>query len=235
MNAIDVVFRHNDLIPEQLVGKVAIVIDVLRATSVMITALANGATEIHTTGAINDALEQKRLNPKLLLAGERNALKLPGFDLGNSPLEMTRERVERRQLLMCTSNGTQAIKAVAKADKVIAAAFINLAAVIEYIAPLHQDIIVVCSGTNGHFSLDDGMVAGVLVNRLMDRKTFRLNDAALAMSLAIKEELQIKRTLKDCHHLKVLLKNGFQRDVDYCLTLDLLDLVPRMIAGRFVL
>lgn len=235
MNTIDVIFRHDDVREESLKGKVAIIIDVLRATSVMATALAHGAKRVLTLADVNEALEMKRKHPDLLLAGERNAVKLKGFDLGNSPLEMTTELLKGRDLLMCTTNGTQAIAAAQQAHLLYTAALINMKSVVDEIAPLSQDLVIICSGTKGLFSLDDGLAAGILVNRLMKRKEYQLTDNARLMSLAIKEEKDLKKALKECYHLKVLLKNGFQADVDYCLSLDVLEAVPRWIDGYFIL
>jgi len=235
MNHIDVIFRHNEVHKEALIGKAAIIIDVLRATSVMATALAHGAKSVQTLADVDEALEMKRRHPELLLAGERNAIKLQGFDLGNSPLEMSPELLKGRDLLMCTTNGTQAIAAAQEADQVYTAAFINMKSIVDEIAPLRQDLVIICSGTNGLFSLDDGLAAGILVNRLMNKKDYHLSDNARLMSLAIKDEKELKKALKDCFHLNVLLRNGFQADVDYCLSLDVLEAVPRLIEARFIL
>lgn len=234
MNKIDVIFRHNEVQQEALKGKVAIVIDVLRATTVMATALAHGAKSVQTLADVDEALERKRRHPELLLAGERNAVKLQGFDLGNSPLEMTPEVLRGRDLLMCTSNGTQAIAAAQQADQVYTAAFINMKSVVDEIAPLRQDLVIICSGTNGLFSLDDGLAAGILVNRLLKKKAYQLSDNARLMSLAIEDEKELQKALKECYHLNVLLRNGFQADVDYCLSLDVLEAVPRLIDARFI-
>lgn len=234
MNKIDLIFRHQDVVPESLKGKVVIIIDVLRATSVMATALANGAKSIRTTASIEEAIHRKSLDPEILLAGERNARKIKGFDLGNSPLEMNPDLLNNRDLLMCTTNGTQAIATAHLADVVCTGAFVNMKAVVDFVAPLKQDMVIICSGTNGQFSLDDGIAAGLLVNRLGALNAYRLSDSALAMSQSIKREEELHTVLKDCYHLKVLLNNGFQKDVDFCLRLDVINGLPLLHGDLFV-
>lgn len=234
MQEINVIFRHQDVIPEGLVGRVVVVIDVLRATSVMATALANGATKVKTVQAPQQALTLKTQNTNLLLAGERNAIKLAGFDFGNSPLEMHRELIEGKEIILCTSNGTQAVASSHRAKRVFTAAFVNMKAVVDQLVLLEEDITIICSGTNGQFSLDDCLAAGVLVNRLTSTKDYKLSDSAQSMSLAIKDENTLHESLKDCYHLKLLKFKGFQEDVDYCLTLDSLKVVPQLKNGYFV-
>lgn len=234
MQNLDVIFRHQDVIPEELGGKVVVVIDVLRATSVVAAALANGVVKIKTVQTPQQALTLKTQNAKLLLAGERNAQRLDGFDFGNSPLEMDKEQLRGREMVLCTSNGTQAVAASHHAKNVITAAFVNMAAVINQLDSLEDDISIICSGTNGRFSLDDTLAASVLVNRLTRTKEYRLSDSAQAMILMHLDENRIGESLKDCYHLNLLVSKGFQKDVDYCLTLDSLDVVPQMRNGYFV-
>ena len=130
MKKIDVFIRHEDVIVESVIGKVAIVIDVLRASSVLITALANGAQSIRTTSLISQALEIKRREPEVILIGERNAEIIDGFQFGNSPLDMTAENISGKNIVMCTSNGTKAIAAVQAAKTVWIAAFVNMQSII---------------------------------------------------------------------------------------------------------
>lgn len=234
MQKINVIFRHQDVIPEKLAGKVVVVIDVLRATSVLATALANGATKVKTVASPQQALALKMQNTNVLLAGERNAVKLTGFDFGNSPLEMKREHVDGKEIVLCTSNGTQAISASRHAKWLFTAAFVNMKAVISHLELLKEDITIICSGTNGRFSLDDSLAAAALVQRLGTAKNYKLSDSAQAMALIPLDEDGIKESLKHCYHLNLLVAKGFQKDVDYCLALDILDVLPQMKKGYFV-
>ncbi len=228
-------FRHNDVDSKQLLGKNVVIIDVLRATTVIVTALANGAKDIQTIADFEEAFKLKENNTELLLAGERNALKINGFDFGNSPLEMTSEKVKGKSLLMSTSNGTQAVRVAQNANSIIAAAFVNMAAVINHLLKLQQDFVIICSGTNGQFSLDDALAAGLLINRIKKYLPVELCDNSLICALAIPNETTLKESLKDCYHVNILKDRGFQNDVEYCLSTDIIMEVPQFINGKFIL
>ena len=235
MRKIDIVFRHNDIIPADLSNQLVVVIDVLRATSVITTALAHGAREVITVAQVEEAFQLREENPQYLLAGERNAIRVEGFDFGNSPLQMTHEAVEGRSLVLCTSNGTQSVAAAHQAKKVIAASFLNMKAVEEFVLTAEEDLTIVCSGTNRKFSLDDSLAAAILVNRLKLKMDFDLTDSAHFLSLALPDETKLREAIMPCFHLNLLLSKGFDKDVDYCLTLDALNVVPKLIQGRFVI
>lgn len=234
MQELDVITRHQDVNSESLKGRIVIIIDVLRATSVMATTLANGAKSIRTVQAPEEALALKTQNTNLLLVGERNAIKLEGFNFGNSPLEMNKENVGGKELILCTSNGTQAVFASLQAKMIYTAAFINMSAVVARLNLMEEDITIICSGTNGKFSLDDSLAAGVLVNRLTSQKKYRSSDSAQGLALAIKDESKLKESLKDCYHLNLLISMGFEKDVDFCLTLDSHHVLPQLKNGCFV-
>ncbi len=234
MRKIDVIFRHNDVIEESLRGKLAIVIDVLRATSVLVTALANGAASVRTVSEVAKAFEIQKTHPDVILVGERDALIIEGFHFGNSPLNMTSENISGKQLVMSTSNGTKAVVAAQKAEKIWAAALINLQAIANQLHEENNDIAIICSGTLGNFSLDDAWAAGLLVNKLIAQESFSLSDSAQMMAIATQNSLRPAEALKDCYHLHLLSSKGFQEDVDYCLSLDILNVVPKWNGDRFV-
>lgn len=234
MRKIDVVFRHNDVKEELVKGKLAIVIDVLRATSVIITALANGASSVRTVAEVEQAFKIKKQEPNVVLAGERNAVIIEGFLFGNSPLDMTVENIAGKHLVMTTSNGTKAIVAAKKAEKIWAAALINLEQVVQELSRESLDILIICSGTLGKFTLDDSWAAGLLVNKLIEKQEFSLSDSAQLMALATKQNLNVQEALKDCYHLNLLRKLGFGKDVDYCLSLNILKTVPKWNGDCFV-
>jgi len=151
-----------------------IVFDVFRATSTMLEALANGAESIRPVADIRTALDWHRREPSVLLAGEREGLRIGSeltggieFDLGNSPREFTRERVAGRQLVMTTTNGTRAIDACRGAAAVAIASFSNLAATTTWLSQRGlPHLLIVCAGTLEHSSLEDTLGAGALVERL---------------------------------------------------------------------
>lgn len=151
-----------------------VVIDVLRATTSMMTALANGAEAIIPVAEISDALAMRQARPDVLLAGERDGLKIRAnltgsvdFDFGNSPREFLPEKVRGRTIVMTTTNGTRALRACARAEAVLIGSFLNLRAVIHWIRrELPPHLILVCAGTHDQAALEDTLAAGALCERL---------------------------------------------------------------------
>jgi len=235
MRSIDVVFRHNDVNEEIVQGKIAVIIDVLRATSVMTTAFANGALSIRTVPDLEGVFMLKRQEPEVILAGERNAEIVDGFDFGNSPLDMTKDNISGKHIVMSTANGSKAVAAAQKADKIWIAAILNLQAVADLLLDEVSDIVVICSGTLGRFSLDDCWAGGMLVNKLLKKEAFQLSDSAQMLALSTQQDLTPQNALKDCYHLNLLLSKGRQQDIDYCLSPDILKVVPKWNGDRFTL
>lgn len=164
-----------------------VVFDVLRATSTMLEALANGAASVRPVTGITEALAEKAMDPEALLAGERDGLRIHGgltggveFDLGNSPREFTSERVTGRRIVMTTTNGTRALKACAHARSVLVASFANLAATTDRLAKDPSERwVLVCSGTGDQASYEDLLGAGALADRIWDlAKGAKIDDAA---------------------------------------------------------
>jgi len=149
---------------------VCVVFDILRATSTMVTALANGAAAILPVAEISDALEIRKERPEVLLAGEREGLRILSsssggvdFDLGNSPREFTPERVQDKTIVMTTTNGTRALQACAHAGMVLVGSFLNLSSVAQWIqARVPAILVLVCAGTVDECSLEDSLAAGAL-------------------------------------------------------------------------
>lgn len=148
-------------------NRVAIVIDVLRSTSTIATALANGARAILPAASTEDALQIARSLGRdgVLLCGERRNVRIEGFDLGNSPREFGRDVVEGRTLVMCTTNGTNTLLAASSARAVYVASFLNLGAVVEELHRDGADPVFVCAGRSGLVGLDDVLCAGAAVAR----------------------------------------------------------------------
>jgi 2-phosphosulfolactate phosphatase len=144
------------------------VVDVLRATTVMVRALAAGAEAVVPCGEIDEARSVAAAMPagSAVLGGERQGLPIEGFDLGNSPASYTEEACRGKTVVMTTTNGTRAILAALAADRVLVAAFSNLASTTAALADLDVPIHVVCSGTDGRISLEDSLLAGALARDL---------------------------------------------------------------------
>jgi 2-phosphosulfolactate phosphatase len=179
MKTLEVLFTPADfaaLDRRNLDRTLAVVFDVFRASSSMITALAHGATAVIPVGEIAEALEQRRRDPRVLLAGERDGLliraELTGgtdFDLGNSPLEFTPEKVAGRTIVMTTTNGTRALRACAHARTVLVSSFLNLKATAARVARERpENLLLICSGTFEQTAYEDVLGAGALCDALWD-------------------------------------------------------------------
>lgn len=225
MKTIQIIPTADAIKPGELQGKTAVVIDVLRATSVIVTALHNGARQIRPVAEVDEARRLRTTG--VLLGGERQAEKPEGFDFGNSPLEYTGERVKGREIILTTTNGTLAMSRCNQAGRVIIGSFLNFRAACEYLMGLEQPVVLICAGTNGEFSLDDFLCAGLMAGTIMD-SGYRTSDdlATLAVSTWKSAQYDIHHALAGCRHYNILKAKGFESDLEYCLTLDRFDLVP---------
>lgn len=218
---------HNHLNGDSIENKNVVIIDVLRATSVIANALNNGASKIKTVASIEDAFMHKANDPALILGGERNAQKVTGFDFGNSPLEYSREKITGKTVLLCTTNGTQAVEKSKGAKRILVASFLNLKSLTDYLIKINEDTVVICSGTNGNFSLDDGLCAGLLLHELRKSKAVSTNDFGELLLLPFEsEKFDLKDTLKKAAHLKYLESKGYGSDIHYCMEINRLDILP---------
>ena len=174
-----------------LSGTACVVFDVLRATSTLLAALANGARRVFPVLTPDEAfaLRRDRL-PDALLGGERGGVRIEGFDLGNSPREYTPALVAGRDVITTTTNGTVALRACTGADTVLAAGLVNLdatAAWLRALRPGPRTLLLVCAGTGSRFALEDGLAAGALAARLGSVAGAGEDDATRAL-LALYDE-----------------------------------------------
>lgn len=236
---IDATMTAQQVRPELLSGRTAIVIDVLRATSTMATALSYGIKQIIPVTSPEEAFSVASTIPagERLLGGERGGLKVPGFDLGNSPSEYTTTNVRGKTLVMTTTNGTLAISKSAAASRVYTASLLNAYAVARQMIAGRGDVMLVCSGTQGNLSLEDVYCAGLLAN---EAKTalgdgVSLSDAAMACLVLFSAYSTEPETLmRLAEHGRHLWEIGFGHDVRYCAQVGVLDSVPVLSGGRIV-
>lgn len=219
-----------------LSGSVCVVFDVLRATSTMLTAFANGARRIYPVLSVEEAWERKRRDlPEALLGGERHGLRLEGFDLGNSPLEYTRAVVAGRDIITTTTNGTVALRACAGAGEVLAGAWLNLSALAVRLSRKARDgsILLVCAGTGDRFALEDGLAAGALFSRLRPLTGARAaDDASLAMSaLYERHRNNPLSAMRDSENGRRLSEIGLGKDIEWCAGVESLPWVATMREG----
>lgn len=232
---IDVIDVAGNITREKVQGKTAIIIDVLRATSVMTTALANGVKAIYPYKDIESVLENSKKDSNPLLCGERKGLKIDGFDCGNSPLEYPRELVENRNMYMTTSNGTRAIeKTVEGAERIYISAFLNVGRVANQIVEDDKDVVIICSGTDDNFSLDDALCAGEIIKRVCEKKKVELSDMAIGLKFIAENSKDIPTTLAGTKHYEYLKSIGFTGDMEHCFSMDKYDILPFYENGKII-
>lgn len=227
-----------------LKDKLALVIDVLRATSTMVTAFAHGCQGILPVLTPEEAFEKKLTFPEALLGGERRALRIEGFDLGNSPAEYLPEKVAGRRIIMTTTNGTRAIRAAESASIVLMTSFLNMNQVRFTVQeqfrqnPGLKGIVIFCSGTEDRFDLPDTLCAGMFVEKFkrdnLEEKV-QVNDlgeAAYRLFQGAKENLT--EVIKASDHGRRLLSLGLEHDITYCSTPNQFRIVPILREGEIV-
>ena len=205
-----------------------LVIDVLRASTCIVTALANGCAAIVPVATPEEARLRLEAQPDALVAGERRGEPLEGFDLGNSPLEFTRDRIGGRVVIMTTSNGTRALLAARGARAIGVAAFVNLAAAAAWALSGRRDVLLLCSGERGARSLEDHVCAGLLAERLLSSEpAARATDAAQdAVASARPYGKDVARLAEDSSWARHLASRGRALDVAACLSIDTSSVVP---------
>ena len=204
-----------------------VVFDILRATSSMVTALANGAEAIIPVATIEDALATKAKYPAALLCGERDGMRITAaqtggteFDLGNSPREYTAEIVAGKTLITTTTNGTRALRACANAERVLVASFLNLTATAECLrAAVPENLVLVCSGTYEEAALEDTLAAGALADALWERCD-ECDDATQTARLLFNSAPVEETMLQAKNAQRLLSLPDLADDVSFCLQLD---------------
>lgn len=237
---LDVYFSPSALTNADVQGRVVVVIDVLRASTTMAVALANGARSVVPFESAEDAITRSKSFERsdILLAGERRMMPIAGFDLGNSPGGFTQDIVEGKSILFTTTNGTAALFATQGAKEVLVGAFVNHAAVVAALRKAIRDgldVALLCAGSERHFALEDAVCAGRFVRALARRlTTIELNDAAQVAQLVEKRyRTDLPALFRDATHGKALVEAGFAADVELCATLDSHPVVP-VFAERLV-
>lgn len=230
---LDVCFTPAELPVVGVAGRTVVVIDVLRATSTILEALSNGARAVCPALTPEEAtvLAQRVGRRETLLCGERKGTRIDGFDLGNSPLEFSEERVSGKLLAMTTTNGTTALLAVAGARQVLLGSLLNLGAVADRLAEEAEPVVVVCAGQEGRFALEDGACAGLLILALRDRlKRLATNDAGAAAAALAKPYRRRSPValLRRSAGGRALVALGLAEDLEFCSQVDRLSLVPEL-------
>lgn len=215
MAVVDAVGLPDHLVRDQLVGKIAVVLDVLRATTTIVEALGNGAGCVVPVSSVDGARVISHDRHGSVLCGERGGVKPEGFELGNSPLEYTAERVGGVECVLTTTNGTRALHMATQADEVLIGSMTNVDALSEWIRDDGRDVVLVCSGTDGRVSLEDCLGAGLFVDRLGHAATDNAMMMWHAMLGAVDRFGGIRFAVESSFHAKRLIELGFGDDVAF--------------------
>lgn len=216
-------------------GAAVVVIDVLRATSMILAALENGAARVLPVESIETATRLVSLSDRgdKLLAGEQKGLPIEGFDLFNSPSELDRETIGGRTIILATSNGTPAIAAAAsKAGRLIICSILNVDAVAEEVSGV-DDLVIICSGNHGRMAGEDLLCAGLLLGALSPpvAASSLADSASLAMLLADRYGERIEDYLLSTDRGRQLIALGYEKDISYCSRRGSIRKVPELIQG----
>ncbi|MBW9145024.1 2-phosphosulfolactate phosphatase family protein [Clostridium sp. CM027] len=232
---IDIIISADDIKKEKIANKTVVVIDMLRATSVITTAMNNGCKGVIPVLTVDAAAEIVRNSKEeFMLGGERNALKIEGFHYSNSPLEYTRDTIEGKTLVMTTTNGTKAIKGCVGASNILIGAMINAKATANRIVSLNNDVVIVNAGTYGEFSIDDFLCSGYIIDCVLKEIEVELSDIAVTSHYIYKNNEDIHGFIKYASHYKRITQLGLEADLEYCCKKDIIDIVPEYKDGIIV-
>ena len=204
-----------------------VMMDVLRASSVVITALKNSAKSIIPVAELSQAWELKKANPDYLIAGERDSIKVEGFDLGNSPFEYGENIVKNKSIIFTSTNGAKIFRLGSSANKRVIASFINYEIVLEdiysyieseFLSKNEINLFFVCAGTNGKYSREDSVLAGKFINDIKNKyEEVNLSDSSeLIQSNYLQNENTLLHYLRKSKHAKTLESLALLDDIDYC-------------------
>ena len=226
--------------PDKLSGRLAVVIDVLRATTTIVHALASGAAGVLICQEVDEARKLAASSPNAVLAGERGGLPIAGFHLGNSPLEYSPAAVGGKTVIFTTTNGTRAMARCAEAHRVLLAAFVNFSAICreltaELSRPGSSGAALICAGTDGEVTREDTLLAGAMVDDLASHDDLMLSlndqaeiavDAWHACRLDLGGHDPLGRALRQSRGGRNLIEIGLENDIAIAAEIDRFDLVP---------
>lgn len=234
MNKVEVIHTPALLPLYDLKDKVVVVIDILRATTTMCVAFNTGVNKILPVASPDECLMFKEFD--FIIAAERNAVKVPGFDMGNSPFEYENPLIAGKNIAFTTTNGTKAIK-MAKAmnpHSILIGSFLNISALCRRIKESNKDLILLCSGWKDKYNLEDTLYAGAVIHHLDN--SYQMNDdASLSAYYLYQQHAHDLEALvrKSSHAERFTLLHLQTDDVKFCLQQDTMQIVPQM-EGEFL-
>ncbi|WP_436514954.1 2-phosphosulfolactate phosphatase [Ekhidna sp. To15] len=232
MKTIEVCLTPDLIHQHELKGKIVVVVDIFRATSCIVTGLANGVEAIKPVGEVE---ETKALGKEgYLMAGERGGIKVPEFNMGNSPFEYQKDEVKGKKVVISTTNGSQAIIKSEKAKEIIIGAFLNLESIAAYILQSKTDVVIHCAGWKGTPNLEDTLFAGALIDECAEEMKTLGDSALIAHQLYIANHENLFGIAKQSSHAERLSGFGIEEDLEFCMTENEYQVVPKLVDGEIV-
>jgi len=230
LKTLDVFFSSQTFHEEELRNKVVVVIDVLRASSTIITALMNHAKGVIPVEDMGEAsrISQSVDSDNLLLCGEKDGIKIEGYDLGNSPFEYTEEVVKGKTLIFNTTNGTKAIKKAVGSSDLFVGSFLNLSTIVHTLNSEDKDIVLICAGWRGRMAIEDLLFAGNIVYNLTNGHLpdNARDGAKVAFGLYEKFRDDVPGVIRSSNHAVRLKEITGEQDIDYCAQKDVSEILP---------
>jgi 2-phosphosulfolactate phosphatase len=213
---------------------IVVIIDIFRATSSICYGIENGAEAIIPVAEVDECIAYRDKETHYLLAAERDGKVVEGFDFGNSPFSYTKEKVSGKTIVLTTTNGTQALHLSRKAKKIVIGSFLNVTALCNWLKTQNENILLVCAGWKNNFNLEDTLFAGAVTEQLK-QADFKLDDAAIAANDIFQiGKHDINAYLKKTSHGERLKKLGIEKDIEFCLQVDITTAIPVLNGDKLV-
>ncbi|MCB0395997.1 MAG: 2-phosphosulfolactate phosphatase [Flavobacteriales bacterium] len=205
---------------------IVVVIDILRATSAICAAFINGVARVIPVKTVEEAIAYREKG--YLAAAERNGEKVPGFDMGNSPYDFLEEDLKGKEVVLTTTNGTQALAAASGSHKVVVGSFLNLSALCKWLIEQDRKVVLLCAGWKNKYNMEDSIYAGAVVGELLKSERFSTTcDSAIAASHIFGiANYDLYRFLDYSSHRIRLRQLQLEKDIRYCLQRDITDIIP---------
>ena len=225
MNKIEVCLAPKLFDNYSIENKIVVVVDILRATSIITTMFQNGLAKLIPVSTIEEAKQLK--DEGCLVAAERGGKKLDFADFDNSPYTFTKEKIQGKTIVYSTTNGTNTINLAKDCEKVILASFLNLSSVSNYLINQKNDVLILCSGWQGDYCTEDTLFAGALSEKLLQSNYTSNNDSVnTSLDLWKLAKKDLSEYVKKINQYKRLVSLGMKKIVSYCFKIDTTDVIP---------
>ena len=217
-------------------NSVVVIIDVFRATSTIVTALYNGAAKVIPVDAVDKCISIGNATPNSITAGERDGKVIEGLQHGNSPAEYPRSFIEDKTLVLTTTNGTKLLHMALNngADEIITGTFPNLSAVCNHLIAKQKNVILACSAWKDKFNLEDTLFAGAVVQKIKEHFTIHCDSSLMAEQMFALHQQDIKQFIRTTTHWHRLAAFGLEKDLEYCVSIDVANVLPVYKEGELV-